>query len=84
MQDALNAVGEIFRSVPVRVRRWIYGLVGLVIVVDGIFDFLGDDWGPKVLATFGVLTALMALANTSKPVDPVEPGVDEHYPGEFA
>jgi len=87
MNDALSAAGGLFTSIPASARRALYGLFGLVIVLEGIFQVLPEDWSLKMIALWGVFNSLMALANSSTPPLPPPPpngGVDEEFPGEFA
>ena len=65
MSDALTAAGGLFVSIPLQVRRTLYGLFGLVIVLEGIFDVLPEDWSLKLIALWGVFNSLMALANST-------------------
>lgn len=88
MNDAVTAVADLFRAVPTRVRQTLYGVLGLLILIDGWWDVFPDDIGGKVSATFAGLTLIMALANaTAKPLPPpvpLEGGVDAAFPDEFA
>ena len=86
MSDALNAAGGLFASIPLKIRRTLYGLFGLVIVLEGIFDVLPEDWSLKLIALWGVFNSLMALANstTPPPPPPANGGVDPAFPDEFA
>lgn len=72
MSDALSAVGDLFRSIPLPIRRTVYGLLGIFVVFEPIVDVFSADVDEKVFAVFGVFTALMALAN-SKPAPEVAP-----------
>jgi len=87
MSDALNAAGGLFVSIPLQVRRTLYGLFGLVIVLEGIFDVLPEDWSLKLIALWGVFNSLMALANSASTPLPPPPngdgGVDPQFPDEF-
>lgn len=85
MSDALNAAGGLFVSIPLQVRRTLYGLFGLVIVLEGIFDVMPEDWSLKLIALWGVFNSLMALANsaTPTPLPPPNGGIPEQFPGEF-
>jgi hypothetical protein len=69
MSDALTAAGGLFTSIPASVRRTLYGLFGLVVVLEGIFEVLPEDWNLKLIATWGVFNSLMALANSTVPAD---------------
>ena len=69
MSDALTAAGGLFTSIPLSVRRSLYGVFGLVIVLEGIFDVLPEDWSLKLIALWGVFNSLMALANSTVPAD---------------
>jgi hypothetical protein len=87
MTDAVHAVAELFRAIPVRVRQSLYGVVGLVVLIDAWFDLFSDDISGKLTSSFAGLTLIMALANATKaplPPPPLPPLVDERYPGEFA
>ena len=87
MSDALTAAGGLFVSIPLQVRRSLYGLFGLVIVLEGIFDVLPEDWSLKLIALWGVFNSLMALANSATVPTPPPVGgggVDPQYPDEFA
>ena len=66
MSDAITAAGGLFASIPTKVRRTLYGLFGLVIVLEGIFEVLPDDWSLKLVAVWGVFNSLMALANSGE------------------
>ena len=86
MNDALTAVGGLFTSIPLKIRRTLYGLFGLAIVLEGIFDVLPEDWSLKLIALWGVFNSLMALANSSTdPLPPPPPngGVKPAFPDEF-
>ena len=80
MSDALTAAGGLFVSIPLRIRRTLYGLFGLAIVLEGIFDVLPEDWSLKLIALWGVFNSLMALANSTAPPPTVRP----EFPDEFA
>ena len=87
MSDALTAAGGLFTSIPLKIRQTLYGLFGLAILVEGIFQVLPEDWSLKLIALFGLFNSLMALANSSTtPLPPPPPngGVDPNFPGEFA
>ena len=87
MSDALTAAGGLFTSIPLRLRRTLDGLFGLVVVLEGIFDVLPEDWSLKLIALFGLFNSLMALANSSTtPLPPPPPsgGVVPNFPDEFA
>lgn len=87
MSDALTAAGGLFTSIPLSVRRTLYGVFGLVVVLEGVFDALPEDWSLKLIALWGVFNSLMALANSSTtPLPPPPPngGVDPQFPDEFA
>ena len=87
MSDALTAAGGLFTSIPLSVRRSLYGVFGLVIVLEGIFDVLPEDWSLKLIALWGVFNSLMALANSATPPLPPPPpngGVEPQFPDEFA
>jgi hypothetical protein len=81
MSDAITAAGGLFVSIPAKVRRTLYGLFGLVVVLEGIFEVLPDDWSLKLVAVWGVFNSLMALANSGE-----QPGggVEPQFPDEFA
>lgn len=86
MSDALTAAGGLFTSIPLSVRRTLYGVFGLVVVLEGVFDALPEDWSLKLIALWGVFNSLMALANSSTtPLPPPPPngGVPENFPNEF-
>jgi len=84
MSDALTAAGGLFVAIPLQIRRTLYGLFGLVIVLEGIFDVLPEDWSLKLIALWGVFNSLMALANSATPPPPTLPLVEPNYPDEFA
>jgi len=87
MSDALTAAGGLFVSIPLKVRQTLYGLFGIAILVEGIFDVLPEDWSLKLIALWGVFNSLMALANSATaPLPPPPPngGVDPQFPDEFA
>jgi hypothetical protein len=86
MSDALTAAGGLFVSIPANIRRTLYGLFGIVIVLEGIFDVLPEDWSLKLIALWGVFNSLMALANSAAPSPPapVNGGVAPAFPDEFA
>ena len=89
MTDALAAVLDLFLLIPRKLRQAIYGLYGLVILVDGTLHLLPTDVASKAMIGFGVFTSLMALANSRTkalppPPPPLGPGVPENFPGEFA
>lgn len=85
MSDALNAAGDLFRSIPLKVRRTVYGALGVFVVFEPILDVFSASVDEKVYAVFGVFTALMALANSAASSAPQSPvGVDENFPDEFA
>ena len=87
MSDALTAAGGLFTSIPLKLRRTLYGLFGLAVVLEGIFDVLPEDWSLKLIALWGVFNSLMALANSSTtPLPPPPPngGVVPNFPDEFA
>ena len=70
MSDAITAAGGLFVSIPANVRRTLYGLFGLAILLEGIFEVLPEDWSLKFIAVWGVFNSLMALANsTATPAD---------------
>jgi hypothetical protein len=82
MSDALTAAGGLFTSIPLSLRRTLYGVFGLVVVLEGIFDVLPEDWSLKLIALWGVFNSLMALANSSTtPLPP--PTVEPNFPDEF-
>ena len=81
MSDALTAAGGLFVSIPLQVRRTLYGLFGLAIVLEGIFDVLPEDWSLKLIALWGVFNSLMALANSATLAPPQ---VEPQFPDEFA
>ena len=86
MNDALTAVGGLFTSIPLGVRRTLYGLFGLVILFEGIFGVLPEDWNLKMIAVWGLFNSLMSLANSSTdPLPPPAPngGVEPAFPDEF-
>lgn len=85
MSDALSAAGGLFVSIPIKVRRTLYGLFGLAILLEGIFNVLSEDWGLKLIAVWGLFNSLMALANSGQPPTPTHlPLVEPNYPDEFA
>lgn len=73
METAINAVADIFRWIPVKVRQVFYGLLGLVVLTNYIFEYLPEDQSGRLLTAFGVLATVMALANTSSPPLPPPP-----------
>lgn len=78
MTDAITAVGDLFRSIPLKVRRTLYGLLGVFVVFEPIVDVFPTSVDEKVFAVFGVFTAAMALANSATTATPAAP------PDEFA
>lgn len=68
--DPIAAVRDLFTMIPVAVRRVVYGLLGLLIVVDGLFALLPDSVGDALTVVFGILASVMALANSGTPADP--------------
>lgn len=64
MSDPITASRDLLVAIPLVVRRVIYGLVGLVILFDGIWDVLPESVDDKVVTTFGVLGSVLALANS--------------------
>lgn len=80
MADALNAVGDLFRSIPLKIRRTLYGLLGVFVVFEPIVDMFPTNVDEKVYAVFGVFAALTALANSK----PEPPTVAPNFPDEFA
>lgn len=84
MSDAIAASRDLLTGIPLKVRRTLYGLFGLVILLDGIWNVLPDDIATPLVTTFGVLGSILALANTTPtPLPPPPPPVVEAYPGEF-
>lgn len=83
MADALTAVADLFRSIPLKIRRAVYGLLGVFVVFEPILDVFPTSVDEKVYAVFGVFTAVMALAN-SKPAPLPPPPVPPDFPDEFA
>ena len=75
MSDPVSAVRDLLTGIPVKVRRTVYGLVGLVILVDGIWDFLPASIDDKVVTTFGVLGSVLARATDA-------PGAGAHWGAE--
>jgi len=67
MSDAVTAAADLLRAIPTRIRQSLYGLLAVVLLVDGWWDVLPDDIAGKVAATFAGLTMILALVNT-KPV----------------
>lgn len=89
MDNAISAVADLASSVPVKLRRTLYGLFGLLVLFDSIWNVLPDGIDNQVLATFGVFNSVLALANTSgKPLPPPLPADDGKvtpaFPDEFA
>jgi hypothetical protein len=87
MPDALTAVGDLFRSIPLKIRRTVYGVFGVYVVFEPIVDVLPTSVDEKVYAVFGVFTALMALTNSKPALPPPAPpsgGVDPQFSDEFA
>lgn len=87
MDNAIAAVADLATAVPVKLRRTLYGLFGLLVIFDSIWNVLPDGIDNQVLATFGVFNSVLALANTGsvKPLPPPEgSGLDEQFPNEFA
>ena len=73
MNDPISAVRDLLTLIPLKIRKAIYGVIGLVILIDGIFDVLPDGLDSQIIATFGVLGSVLALANTSQPLPPPPP-----------
>ena len=87
MPDAISAVRDLLTVIPLKVRRAIYGIFGAVILVDGIWKVLPEDISSQVVATFGVLGLVLALANTAQAPalpPPRAPLVEPNFPDEFA
>lgn len=84
MSDALTAVGDLFRSIPLKVRRALYGLLGVFVVFEPIMDVFPTSVDEKVYAVFGVFTALTAFANSKPLPPPTLPLVEPGFPDEFA
>ena len=72
MSDAIAASRDLLVSIPIRVRRTLYGIFGLVILLDGIWNVLPDDIATPLTTTFGVTGAILALANTGSPPLPAD------------
>ena len=81
MSDTYTAVADLLRGVPTRIRQTLYGLFGVVILLDGVWDVLPDDVATPLVTTFGVLGSVLALANTKQTQPPTVP---ENFPDEFA
>ena len=87
MTEAITATRGLFVNIPLRVRQALYGLFGLIVVLDGIWNLIPDGTDVKVVATFGVFNSIMALANStaSTPLPPPpNGGVEPNFPDEFA
>lgn len=87
MSDALTAAGGLFVSIPLKFRRTLYGLFGLIVLVEPIIDVMPEEVDLKVIAGFGLFNSLMALANSATPPPsppPANGGVDPAFPDEFA
>lgn len=85
MSDTTLAVVDLFKSIPRRIRQTIYGLLGLLIILDGLLDLLPDRFGDAAVVVFGLFSSAMALANTVLPPPPPlaplrERGLDEVPP----
>ena len=87
MSDALSAAADLLRAIPLKARRAVYGLYGLVILVEPIVDVLPEEVDLRIIAGFGLFTTLMALANSSTtsapPSPPLHEGAPEQFPNEF-
>ena len=73
MNDPISATRDLLTLIPLKIRKAIYGVVGLLILIDGIFDVLPDKVDSQIVAVFGVLGSVLALANASKPLPPPPP-----------
>jgi len=67
MNDALSAAAGLFTAIPVAVRRALYGLFGLVVILESVLEVLPEDWSLKLIALWGIFNSLMALANSATP-----------------
>jgi hypothetical protein len=79
MSDALQGIRDLLTMIPVTVRRIIYGLLAVVVLLDSVIDVLPDDVSEILLIVFGLFAPVMALANTTSPPPPPPP-----EPAEFA
>jgi hypothetical protein len=70
MTDTIGAVRDLFVLIPVTIRRVIYGLLGLTIILDGALHILPDPVEDVLVTVFGLFAAVMALANTTPPTPP--------------
>lgn len=87
MNDAIAAVGGVFAGIPIKIRRTLYAVFGLIVIIESIWDIIPEPADSKVLATWGVFNSIMALGNTvAKPAEPPAPngGVEPQFPDEFA
>lgn len=88
MTDALTAARDLLIAVPVKIRRAIYGVLGLAVVIDGSVRTVFPDLIPPrasgaLVLAFGLASSLLALAN-SRPLPPPPPPVPPAFPDEFA
>jgi hypothetical protein len=92
MADPVSAARDLLVSVPLKIRRTVYGVLGLAVVIDAgigtVFpDLIPERFGDALLVVFGLASSLLALANSSDPVPlpppPLPPLVEPIYEGEF-
>jgi hypothetical protein len=74
------------QAIPARYRAWTYSILGTVVGLEAVLDFVPAGVESKALAVLVVLGFGMAVGNTSSPMPPPPPGggAPENYPGEFA
>lgn len=74
MTDAITAARDLLTLIPLKIRKILYGVLGLVILIDGVLDVLPAEVDSQIIAVFGVFTSLLAFANASaKPLPPPPP-----------
>ena len=84
MTDALAAARDLLTMIPVKVRKTIYGLLGLAVLVDSFTNLLPDDVGNGLVIAFGLASSVLALGNATDPLPPPPPPVPPAFDGEFA
>lgn len=77
MSDATTAAADLLRLIPLKIRRTIYGVLGLAVVVDASVRTVFPDLIPArasgaLVLAFGLASSVLALAN-SQPAPPLPP-----------
>jgi hypothetical protein len=67
--NPIAAVRDLLILIPVRVRQVIYGVLGLVILLDASLHVMPDRVEDALTTVFGVFAAVMALANSTNTAD---------------